>query len=277
MTKACHIHRWHAQDHVALPDDPLPLISDGPIAYVVINRAQKRNAITQQMWQRFSDLADRLCANPEVKLCVIRGAGGEAFSGGADIAEFPTVFGDVPSIKYYNAAVRLGQSAIERLPMPTLAVIEGACVGGGCGLAMACDFRFAADTARFSISPAKLGSSYSVPDTRRLVSLVGAAHAKDILCTGRVFSADAAQKMGLVNEAVPAEQLEQRAAGYAQSLLANSSHSIAVMKELVNAISGVNPKDEILLENKFESCFSSLDFRVGYEAFLQKRRPVFSI
>jgi len=147
---------WHAGTTVTLPDDPLACVQDGSIVHVVINRPAKRNAITLQIWRDMAADMKRLAADPVVKLLVLRGAGTQAFSPGADIQEFPDVFRDAESTQSFNAAVRAAQIALEPLGKPTLAVIYGPCVGGGCGVALACDLRFAAEDAHLASRQANL-------------------------------------------------------------------------------------------------------------------------
>lgn len=264
---------WMSSGSAALPAEPLACIADGPIAHMVINRPAKRNAMTAELWRLIRETVERLAADSAVRLVVVRGAGEAAFSGGADIEEFPRVFADAPSIRAYNELVRTAQIALERLEKPTLAVIRGACVGGGCGVALSCDIRFAADTVRMGITPAKLGTVYSVPDTRRLVALVGISRAKDILFSGRLVDAAEALSLGMVNYVVPPAELDARAAAYARLLLANSRESISTTKAIVNAVAGIAPADEAVLDARFEASFASKDFRKGFAAFIAKRPP----
>jgi enoyl-CoA hydratase/carnithine racemase len=269
------LHLWHTGTTVTLPDDPLACVQDGPIVHVVINRPAKRNAITLQIWRDMAAAMERLAADPAVKLLVLRGAGTQAFSPGADIQEFPEVFRDAESTRAYNAAVRAGQIALERLNKPTLAVIYGPCVGGGCGIALACDLRFAADDARLGITPSKLGLAYSPPDMRRLVALVGPSRAKDIIYSGRLLSGAEAKEAGLVDFLAPAADLEAMASRYAIDLLANSQHSIRTSKAIINSVAGIHVRSDEELDRIFEGTFQEHDFREGYAAFMAKRKPQF--
>ena len=266
---------WFSESAVPLPAEALACVHDGPIAHVVLNRPAKRNAMTAQMWQEIPVLMRRLASNPGVKMVVFRGAGDEGFSAGADISEFREVFADEHRTRTYNANVRAAHIALEILEKPTLAVIHGACVGGGCGLALACDIRFSSEDARFGIPPSKLGTAYSPPDTRRLVALVGPSRAKDILFSGRLLDAAEAKTVGMVDHVVPKRRLEHAAADYARVLLVNSQQSIRIAKVMVNALSGIDPRPTDVLESLFEESFSSLDFREGFTAFCERRRPRF--
>jgi len=270
------LSRWFDPQPATLPaDQPLVCVRDGAVAHVVLNRPAKRNAMNAAMWDALAPLMAGLDADASVRLVVLRGAGTAAFSAGADIAEFAATFADAGSTARYNAAVRHAQLAVERSTKPTLAVIHGNCVGGGCGLALACDLRFASDDARFGIPASKLGVAYSVPDTRRLVALVGPSRAKDMLFSGRLLDAAQAAGFGLVDRVVASARLEQAAADYARLLLANSPQAIGIAKAVINSLSGVDPQAEELLDGRFAASFASADFREGYCAFIEKRPPKF--
>jgi enoyl-CoA hydratase/carnithine racemase len=189
-----------------------------PIARVTINRPDRRNAISSAMWQELAAIAVRLHDDPTIKIVVITGAGDAAFSAGADILEMQQGLADPPRMKVMQQAVLDAQVAWERLPIPTLAVIRGACTGGGCGLALACDLRLATPDAFFAIPPAKLGLAYSLADTKRLHDLVGPSRTKEILYTGRRILAEEALALGLINEIVAAEALDERAVTLAREL-----------------------------------------------------------
>ncbi len=255
--------------------DALACVRDGAVAHIVLNRPSKRNAVTEAMWQRLGTLAHELDADDGVRVVIVRGAGLAAFCAGADILEFPQVYADAQRAAGYNTLVREGQLALERLSKPTIAMVRGACVGGGCGIALSCDLRFAADDARFGITPSRLGVAYSVPDTRRLAALVGPSRAKDILFSGRLLDATEAAAIGLVDRVVPAASLAGTVTAYAQVLLANARGSMRTAKAMVNAISGVHPQPDAVLEDLFTQSLSSDDFREGFNAFAQKRPPRF--
>lgn len=269
------IRLWHTAADAPLPADPIACVRDGAAVHVVINRPRKRNALTAEIWRAIPAIMRRLGEDPAVKLVVLRGAGAAAFSAGADIGEFPTVYGNEDAARAYNGEVRAAQLAVERLEKPTLALVFGVCVGGGCGLALACDLRFAAEDARFGITPSKLGTAYSVPDTRRLVALVGPSRAKDILFSGRLLAAPEAAAIGMVDRLAPAAELETVAADYAKTLLANSHQSLVIAKTIVNAVAGIDARPEAELGRLFEASFRSRDFQEGFAAFTAKRRPRF--
>lgn len=254
----------------------LLLVRRGAIATVVLNRPERRNAVNQAMWRALPALMAAIEADPAVRVTILRGAGG-TFSAGADIAEFAEVYADAGAAERYNELVRAAQKAFRDLPRPTLALVEGACVGGGCGLALACDLRFAAADARFGITPAKLGLAYSLPDTLQLVEKVGAAAAKDLLFSARLIGAPEALAISLVDRVAAPDALEAEAQAYAENLAALSQTTIRTAKTMVNAASDalaeeLAPRFKAL----FDAAFTGADFAEGRSAFLEKRPPNFS-
>ena len=246
-----------------------------PIARVTINRPDRRNAISSAMWQELEAFAARLDDDPTIKIAVIAGAGTAAFSAGADIVEMQQGLADPTRMKVMQQAVLDAQAAWERLPMPTLAVIRGACTGGGCGLALACDLRLATPDAFFAIPPAKLGLAYSLADTKRLYDLVGPSRSKEILYTGRRILADEALSLGLVNEIVAAEALEERAASLAGEIAENAGNSVRAAKAVVNMITTGVLTETSESRRYYDESFSSPEFLEGARAFIEKRRPRF--
>ena len=246
-----------------------------PLAWVTLNRADKRNAVTAAMWADIAALSTQLATQPELRVVLLRGAGDEAFSAGADIAEMHATVADPARMRAMQDATQAGQEAWFDLPLPTIAVIRGACVGGGCGLAIASDLRLATPDAYFAITPAKLGLAYSLNDTRRLVDLVGPARAKEILYTGGRYSADQALAMGLINRIVTADQLDAAAATLALDIAANAPHSLRVAKRLINGLARGQRLETAESIALFNDSFRTPEFLEGAAAFQQKRRPKF--
>lgn len=257
-------------------DAPLLLAREGEIARLILNRPGKHNAITLEMWRSLPRLAAEIEADSGIKAVIVTGAGGKAFSSGADIGEFATVYATPESSRAYNDAVRAGFHAVERLSKPTVAMVQGICVGGGCGLALNCDLRFAAEGARFGITPAKLGLVYSFADTKRLVDTVGPARAKDILFSGRLVDAEEALRIGLIDRLVPADRLEIETLDYVAGLTQLSQYTIRATKRIVQEMVDGADTETVAARILFDDSFAGEDFREGYAAFLAKRKPDFT-
>lgn len=247
----------------------------GPRATLTLNRPEKKNALTMAMWDALPDFMAQAATAPGVRLIVLTGAGG-AFAAGADIAEFETVYASRSAALDNHRRIQAAMAAVEECPTPTLAMIEGACVGGGCGLALACDLRFGAETARFGITPGKLGLAYGVADTRRLVQAVGLSAAKDILFTGRLIDAPTAARIGLIDKSVPADSLAGAVDGLLDELCAASRYTASATKKILRFVASGARDDTEESRALFADAFEGEDFREGRAAFLQKRKPTFS-
>ncbi len=266
---------WYSPNPLPPPDAPLALALDGPLARLLINRPQVRNAMNQAMWDLLLAHVQTIAQAPQIKAVLIEGAGPQAFCAGADMGEFAQVYASADSTRAYNAKVQLAQVALERLAKPTLAMVRGVCVGGGCGIALACDMRVVSEDARLGITPSRIGAAYSQSDTRRLVALVGPARAKDMLFSGRLLDSAEAWRIGLVDQRCPSADLAQAARACIDAWLANSRHSIAYAKQSIQSMTGVAPLSDAQLQADFEACFAGPDFAEGYAAFLAKRAPRF--
>lgn len=212
---------------------------------------------------------------PRIRVALVRGAGHEAFSAGADIVEMTQNAAHPERMRAMQQAVLEGQLAWARLAIPTLAVAPRSLHGRG-GLALACDLRLAADDSFYAIPPARLGLVYALDDTRRLVDLVGPARAKEILFTGRRIEAREALDLGLVNEVVPAAELETRALELAGTIAGNAGNSVAAAKHVVNLIMDGTRAETAATRAMFDGAFNSPQFAEGARAFLEKRAPKFS-
>lgn len=246
----------------------------GGIARLLIDRAGKRNAFNQAMWEAFPGLVARAMADPAVRLLVVAAAAPGAFCAGADIGEFAAQSGNADWRRRNQAAIRATQVTLARAPKPTLAAIGGDCIGGGCGIALACDIRIAAPAARFGITPARLGLVYPLHDTKLLVDLVGPAQAKRLLYTARLIDAAEAHRMGLVE--VLADDLDAAVAAETEALLAASAVTQAATKRIVARIAAGAHDDDAASAGEFDAAFTGADFAEGAAAFLAKRAPRFA-
>ena len=245
------------------------------IAVLEFCQPDKRNAITMQMWEELPPILNTIAENADIRVLLVRGSGTEAFCAGADIGEFEEMYATPESTASYVNAVRRAQFELRHLPQPTLAWIYGDCVGSGCGLALACDLRFAANDARFGIPPARLGLAYSVGDTAQLVEKVGVARAKDLLFSARLLDSTEALSMGLIDREITNDQLQADVWSYATGLAELSQISIRTSKKIINAIGDSSVPDNEELDRLYIETFSGDDMKEGYEAFLGHRKPVF--
>lgn len=251
----------------------LRLERDGAVARLLIDRADRRNAMTQAMWERLPALVGEAMADDTVRVLILTSATPGTFCAGADIHEFAACSGDADWRVANQAAIRSSQYALAHADKPVIAAIDGDCVGGGCGLAIACDLRIASPRARLGITPAKLGIVYSLFDTKLLVDLVGPARARRILFTGALHRADDALSIGLVEEIAddPMAQAEM----LAQAIAANAQHSVRSSKAIIRRILDGQSDDDATTLALFRDAFTLPDFAEGVAAFRGKRRPDF--
>lgn len=247
----------------------------GAVATLLIDRPARRNAMDRAMWRALPGLVAEAVADRDVAVLCIAGSGGH-FCGGADIAEFADCYVTPAATAETNAAIRAAVESLAECPKPTLALVEGACVGGGVALALACDLRLAADDGRFAVTPVKLGLIYSHADTLRLVRAIGAGRAKELLFSGRVVMADEASRIGLVDRLWPKSAFDAESDAYVHSLAAASRPALRGVKAMVRAIEEGATSESDALAALFEAPFAGSDFAEGYAAFLAKRPPRFT-
>src|SRR5437762_2975310 len=175
---------------------------DGAVGRIIFNNPARHNAVSLEMWQAVAQIMEDFEADDAVRVIVVSGAGGRAFVSGADISEFKEKRASEEAAATYSKISEGARQRLQDTPKPTIAMIQGYCIGGGVGTALACDLRIAAEGSRFGIPAAKLGLGYGYDGIRRLIDLVGPACAREIFYTARQFSAEEALRMGLVNQVV---------------------------------------------------------------------------
>lgn len=249
-------------------------MSDG-LGWLVFDHQARRNAITREMWRQIPQAVAELERDPAVRVVVLRGAGDTAFVSGADISEFEENRSGAQAEEYDRENGRAFE-ALLNLSKPSLALVHGFCVGGGCAIALTADLRYAADDAVFGIPAARLGLGYGAPGIDNLVRVVGMAAAKEIFFTARRFDARDALRLGLVSQIVPKGELDALVRTTALEIAANAPLTLRsaklTMRELAKA---PEERDTHAIAAAIRACYASEDYAEGVRAFLEKRRPVF--
>jgi enoyl-CoA hydratase/carnithine racemase len=250
---------------------------EGPVGYMIFNNPERRNAVSLEMWDAAATILDDFVKDDNIRVVVLAGAGGKAFVSGADISKFESERSSEEAVARYNAAVERANSTIYNFPKPTIAMIQGYCIGGGLGLAVCCDLRICSSDSRFAIPAAKLGLGYGYPGIKRLADIVGPSFAKEIFYTARQFDAAEAQMMGLVNRVVPAGELEAYVKNYAGTIGENAPLTIAAVKFIANeTVKDESKRDLAQCAAMVKRCFDSQDYIEGRRAFMEKRKPAFT-
>jgi enoyl-CoA hydratase len=257
--------------------DPLLVRREPPLGWLVLNRPQVRNALNLRTWQMIATGVAELGADPEIRVIVMRGATPEAFISGADISEFPSLRANAEQARIYRDAPGKATSALIECPKPVIAMISGVCIGGGLQVALACDIRIAARGTRLGIPAARLGLAYPLDGVISLMSVCGPANARDVLMSARIFEADEAYAMGLLNKVVEPEQLESHILQYATRMASNAPLTMAAAKAAVReGLKDPSERDLKAISEMVSGCFDSEDYREGVRAFMEKRQPRFS-
>lgn len=245
------------------------------IATITIDHPARMNALSAAMWGALPGLIGQAEADPQVRVIILTGAGRLAFSAGADISEFDTQrAGD--AVHAYDQLNHAAFDALTTCVKPTIAMIHGFCLGGGLGLALACDLRLADTTAQFAIPAAKLGIGYNPRWIAPILRAVSPSTAKLILFTGRRFSAGDALAMGLVTRVTAPDDLSAETRTLAAEIASNAPLSVKAAKAMVDQVSQPSGSlDEVMLDRHVTACFESEDYAEGRRAFLEKRKPVF--
>ena len=259
-----------------MSNDILLDIQDG-IATVTFNRPDQRNAIDYHGWQELRCIAIDLEDDDQVRVVVLTGAGDRSFSAGADIKDFESYRNNSTKAKMYSEAFDGAMDAVEGMSKPTISLIRGFCVGGGCELSTATDIRIAADNSRFGIPVARLSILVGYREARRLVQLVGPGNASYILLSARLIDAHEAFRMGLITKVLPLDEVQEYAYGLSKEMtllapLSQMRHKQILQTVLDNpGLRGLTPEEEHLPFSNFDS----EDFQEGRAAFIGRRDPQF--
>jgi len=249
--------------------------ADG-IGWMTFNNPERHNAVSMEMWQAAERILTDFSDDPEVRVVVITGAGGKAFVSGADISKFESERASEEAVAAYQAQTKKVYDLLADCPKPTIAMIQGHCIGGGTALAVTCDMRICGETAGFGVPAAKLGLGYPIEGIRRLVDVVGPSFAKEIFFTAKRFTAEDARIMGLVNRVVPNDKLEEFVTDYARTIAGNAPLTVGSVKVIVReALKDRGAADAALCDRLVKACFASEDYIEGRRAFMEKRPPQF--
>ena len=250
---------------------------EGRVGTMVFNNPERHNAVSLEMWKAASAILDDFARDDAVRVVILTGAGGKSFVSGADISKFQDERATREAVELYNATTDKVYSAVASYPKPTVAMIQGYCIGGGLNLAVCCDLRFCTEGSRFALPAAKLGLGYPYAGLKRYIDAIGPAHTKDIFFSGRQFGAAEALAMGLVNRVLPDAELATFVKEYADGVAANAPLTVDAIKQI--SLEVMKPESERDLERAAElvaRCFASQDYVEGRTAFLEKRKPVFT-
>lgn len=248
---------------------------DGHVATVTLRNEGRFNAMTLGMWEALAETLDRLRADANVRAVVLRGHGDKAFVSGADISEFGARRNDPAAVLAYDLAVKRAQEGIEQFRCPVIAAISGICYGGGLGLALACDLRYAAPNARFRMPAARLGLGYALSGFKRMVDVLGPARTAEFFYTARVCDAAEAEAMGLLNQV--RDDVFAHGQQVAQEIAGNAPLTLAAGKLALNTVlAGCDPGGVSAVDAAVQACFSSSDYAEGRAAFAEKRAPRFA-
>jgi len=250
---------------------------DGTTLRVRFNNPAKHNALSVDMWEAVPPLLQLARNDDRVRLVVFSGAGEKAFVSGADISQFEDMRAAREAVAHYERMAEATLTGIQDFPKPTLACIQGYCIGGGVNVAISCDIRIASTDSVFSIPAARLGLGYRYSALKNLMDLIGPGAAKDLFFTARRIDAAEAKALGLVSRLCAPEALDGLLAEYALALAENAPLTLMAGKAIAREILKASPDlDMELCASLIRGCFESADYAEGRTAFMQKRKPVFT-
>ncbi|WP_181702222.1 enoyl-CoA hydratase [Chthonobacter albigriseus] len=247
----------------------------GALGRIVIDNPGRHNALSLAMWEAIPGAVAELEADPDVRVIVLTGSEGGAFASGADISEFDVVRRDAVTSKTYEAANAAAFAALRGAEKPTVAVIRRFCMGGGVGLAAACDIRLASEDTAFAIPAARLGLAYPAEAVADVVALIGPSRTKDLFFTAKRIDAATALRIGLVDDVVRDDELDAAAAAYVARVSALAPLTQRAVKAAINASVGMADANWDRARQMAEACFVSADYAEGRAAFREKREPIF--
>lgn len=251
------------------------LTVDGAIARITFDNVARHNAISLGMWEELDHHLRQIDKRTDLRVVVLQGAGSAAFVSGADISEFGQKRRSQTDVEHYEYVSRAALQGLRRLRHPSIAMIQGHCIGAGVAIAVSCDLRIASSAARFAIPAARIGLGYAWTELKALVDVVGPVTARELLITGRALSGEEAERRGLVNSQVPPSDLDREVKTYTDMIADNAPLTIHAAKTVVAQLTGVDAIDIDLCEKVTNACFASRDYEEGLAAFAVRRKPRF--
>jgi enoyl-CoA hydratase/carnithine racemase len=252
------------------------LQEDGAVARVTLSNPDRYNAMTLSMWQRLGDIIEALDARQDIRVILLRGEGSKSFVSGSDISEFESQRNNPENVKLYDLAVNRAQNALIACAKPVVARIQGICMGGGLGLAVSCDLRYASTDTRFRMPAARLGLGYGFDGLRRLVDVIGPSRAAEIFYTAATIDGAEAERIGLVHRAYENAELDEAVERTLAAIAGNAPLTIKAAKFTIRqALLDPQEQDPAAVQRAVQACFDSADYVEGRTAFTEKRPPRF--
>lgn len=249
----------------------------GAIGWLTFNDPARHNAVSFAMWEAIPIALEAFGEDPDIRAVVLSGAGGRAFVSGANISQFDQLRSGEEAVEAYERVAEAAQLALYDFDKPTIAHIQGYCIGGGLNIALCCDLRIAADNSSFAIPAGKLGLGYRLTAIRNLVTVVGPANALEIFLTATRYTANDARELGLLHKVVAAGELDAALDAYLVKIQANAPLTLKAGKKMIRQLQQLGPGVDIeAMRQLVMDCFNSNDYREGRKAFAEKRAPVFS-
>lgn len=249
----------------------------GPIGYMTFNQPEKRNAVSLEMWNGVAEILGNFASDDTVRIVIVSGAGGKAFVSGADISQFDKQRSNAEAREEYARLSDVGRNALKSFPKPIIAQIDGYCLGGGLAIAMQADLRIASERSSFGIPAARLGIAYSPDSLESLVTLVGPARARMLLYTAKRIDAAEAEAIGLINQCVTEDDLEETVQELAETIASNAPLSVAASRFTISELlKTAELRDVEAINHAVATCYNSDDYKEGRAAFKDKRKPSFS-
>jgi enoyl-CoA hydratase len=249
---------------------------EGATGYLIFNNPERHNAVSLEMWDAADEILDQFESDPSIRVVVLTGAGGKSFVSGADISKFEKERGSDEATKNYNTRIRKIYERIANFPKPTIAKVNGYCLGGGLNLAVCCDIRICSTKAQFGMPAARLALGYPFHAIQRLMDAIGPSNAKYLMFTAERIDADKAAQIGFVQDVYPEDKLEEAVTKIATQIGQNAPLTVRCMKFIsTQVLSDPDHRDLDACDQMVNDCFASEDYKEGRTAFMEKRVPVF--